>query len=287
MSAARKLLEHLSEIGASLAVEGDRLILSAGPSPVPGVVIQQMRQSKADLLDLLASMARSTHAVGETQPEDDGDFVERAALVAEGAQVPDNWAREFAQLDRARPPKGFPPDDWRKIIDRAGGFLDDWAGRAIKLGWEPLDLFGFDPVAPGVRRDRSGLLGSLADGEVVAITAETATLQTDTGGLLTFRRGNVAPGGKPVWELLPPHAILEDESPPDSEAARSGSIDLPAARIIHHAQRVHRFKLGALPNANDRLDYITAVHRLVADGLLRRDGDDLVWLGPTRTQYRG
>jgi len=50
------------------------------------------------------------------------------------------------------------------------------------------DLFGGDRARPFARVDRTGLAWFIGKGEVVAITAETATIQKPSGARQTFYR---------------------------------------------------------------------------------------------------
>ncbi len=53
MSAAREVLCHLEAIGATIESAGDRLLVRAGPKPVPARVIRRVREAKPELLALL------------------------------------------------------------------------------------------------------------------------------------------------------------------------------------------------------------------------------------------
>lgn len=55
MSTAREVLDCLAEIGAIVRPAGDgRLIVRAGPNPVPAELVQRLRQAKAEVLAVLA-----------------------------------------------------------------------------------------------------------------------------------------------------------------------------------------------------------------------------------------
>lgn len=56
MSAARKLLDDLAVIGATVEPAGDRLILRAGPTAIPADLISRVRQTKAEILATLAAL---------------------------------------------------------------------------------------------------------------------------------------------------------------------------------------------------------------------------------------
>jgi hypothetical protein len=53
LSAAGDVLHELEAIGATIEPAGDRLVLRAGPKPVPVSVIRRVRGAKAELLALL------------------------------------------------------------------------------------------------------------------------------------------------------------------------------------------------------------------------------------------
>jgi hypothetical protein len=54
MSSALELLELLEGIGATVKPAGDRLILHAGPKPIPGALVRHLREAKSDILAALA-----------------------------------------------------------------------------------------------------------------------------------------------------------------------------------------------------------------------------------------
>jgi hypothetical protein len=81
-------------------------------------------------------------------------------------------------------------------------FLDDgWVARAEALGWGPFDLFGCN--RPFARTDHAGLLWFLKGGKLLALTAETAKIETVTGCPQSFSRRPVDVGSVVlVWELV-------------------------------------------------------------------------------------
>ena len=96
------------------------------------------------------------------------------------------------------------PEIWVPCIRqlRAGdgsSFLAAWGKQADALGWTPRDLFGLD-TPPGdphpsysrlSRYDNTGLCWMLQDKEVIAITADTATIKNpSTGAITVYRRFN-------------------------------------------------------------------------------------------------
>ena len=55
MIAARDLLDDLAVIGATIEPAGDRLILRAGAAAIPADLVSRIRQTKAELLTMLAT----------------------------------------------------------------------------------------------------------------------------------------------------------------------------------------------------------------------------------------
>jgi hypothetical protein len=80
-------------------------------------------------------------------------------------------------------------------------FLSTWGHRADDLGWTTLDLFGVHPTAPAARFSYMGLLLLVNSGGVVAITAETAVIEQQSGHRLTHTRQPPEPDCVAVWDL--------------------------------------------------------------------------------------
>jgi len=170
---ACSVLARLHEIGALLTRDGDRLVLQSGANPVPPEVLAAARGHKPALLRILASK------VG-----------------------PQHWAREVVRLDPGLSPADIPPPRWEQLINDARQFLEDgWAAQAADQGWGPYDLFGCDAAKPYARVDRLGLVWLLDGRPVAALTDETATILTASGGHLTFRRRPIEPDLALAWTL--------------------------------------------------------------------------------------
>jgi hypothetical protein len=124
------------------------------------------------------------------------------AVVEFDSGAPRAWAEGFARLDSARPPYDVPQRRWLRFIDDCGRFLGDgWAARAAALGWGAADLFGCDRHRPWARIDRAGLLWLMAGRRLVALTADSATIETATGGWQTYRRVHNGSGQVLAWSL--------------------------------------------------------------------------------------
>ena len=128
---------------------------------------------------------------------------ERAAIAEYDGGAPRAWAEALARLDPARPPGDVPASRWVQFIDDCGRFLDDgWASSAEALGWRPLDLLGCDRERQFAGVEPAGLLWCLEGGRLVAITADTAVIETSTGHRQTCQRRPVEVGCVVLaWEV--------------------------------------------------------------------------------------
>jgi hypothetical protein len=141
---------------------------------------------------------------GSPSCKDKGDtFEERAAVVEYDGGVPREWAEGFARLCQMSRPAAIPPARWVELVDNAGRFIDGWAVQAAALGWNAADIFGCHREAPLARYDLQGLVFVVGSGQVVGITALSATIRTRGGATLTFRRTPPTPGEHvtAIWEL--------------------------------------------------------------------------------------
>ena len=112
------------------------------------------------------------------------------------------WHCGVQRLDIDRPLKGVPLGRWQTFVTDAARFLaGPFAERASALGWTALDLFGCDDSRPLSRLDQAGLIWLLNGERLVALTAETAVIQTGTGTRHTYRRSR-QPRRVLAWELI-------------------------------------------------------------------------------------
>ncbi len=108
-------------------------------------------------------------------------------------------------LERRRPAY-VDHDRWKQAITDGRRFLAQWAEKAAGLGWSADDLFGLpvvpDRPAPNYQRlsryDQTGLAWLLQGRRVVALTENTAVIETAMGAVSYARRNN----GK-SWDAHP------------------------------------------------------------------------------------
>jgi hypothetical protein len=127
---------------------------------------------------------------------------ERAINVAREGDVPRVWAEGLARLDRERPPTDVPLTRWLQFMDDAALFLNSpFCITAAAFGWGAHDLFGCDPDRPFARVDHGGLLWLLDGTRLIALTADTAVIETNTGTRQVWRRKPGDPARVVAWEL--------------------------------------------------------------------------------------
>lgn len=132
---------------------------------------------------------------------------EQAAIVDHDRKTPRPWSEGFARLDPDRPPADVPPQRWERqrwqcFVNDVGLFLDsEFCAAAATLGWGPFNLFGCDRDRPFTRIDQAGLLWLLNSNRLLAISEDTAVIETGTGARQVFRRKPNGAGRVLAWEL--------------------------------------------------------------------------------------
>ena len=202
MMAAIDMLAAVRALGGEVKLANSGRLKVVAPAPLPNELIEQLRAAKPDLLTLLSSPEL------QTEPRDSWANAEeeRAAIVEYDAGAPRAWAEGFARLDPNDAPADVPPRRWLRFIDDCGRFLDGgWARQAAAFGWGPLDLFGCDRERAFARVDHAGLLWLLNGRKLMALTADTATIETLSGTRQTYRRRRSIAYGEVAlpWELGP------------------------------------------------------------------------------------
>jgi hypothetical protein len=97
-----------------------------------------------------------------------------------------------------RCPNHVPLDRWDQAIVDGWRFLATWGEKAEALGWSNTELFGLHtpPEKPHAsyrrlsRYDETGLIWLLEGSEVLALTANTATIRRPSGSTTTYRKHN-------------------------------------------------------------------------------------------------
>jgi hypothetical protein len=167
-------------------------------------VTRQLRQREPQNPELLAAASQLSRMSQRTAFAERGEArEEHAAIVEYDGKIQHAWSEGFARLHPDRPPADVPLRRWRRFVDDVGRFLNSpFCAVAEALGWELLDLFGADRDRPFARIDQSGLLWLLNGDRLVALTQNTATIETRTGARQTYRRKPNESGRVLAWELV-------------------------------------------------------------------------------------
>jgi hypothetical protein len=127
-------------------------------------------------------------------PDGAGPTVEIVELPAAGRR----YRKAFTRL-LVEPPAHISVERWHRAVEDGRSFLAAWGEQADALGWDSRDLFGLDipPADPRPsysrlsRYDNTGLCWLLQGKEVIAITADTATIRNPrTDAITVYRRFN-------------------------------------------------------------------------------------------------
>jgi hypothetical protein len=109
----------------------------------------------------------------------------------------------------ARCPDLVPIDRWQLAVQDGRRFLAQWGEQAQALGWTTKDLFGLLPVPehakPGFNRlsryDETGLIWLLDSRRVIALSKDTAAIQSPSGNVTIYRKLS-KPALEPVGDSL-------------------------------------------------------------------------------------
>ena len=120
--------------------------------------------------------------------------IAKVAKVQPAVSGPHPYRLIFDALER-RCPDFVPNDRWQQAIHDANSFLATWGAQAQAFGWTERELFGLPDVPdrprPKYQRlsryDQTGLVWLLQGRRVVALTKDTAVIETATGTVV-YRR---------------------------------------------------------------------------------------------------
>jgi hypothetical protein len=193
---ALPLIEAVQRAGGAIALQGDRLRLSA-PEPLPENLVQELRLHKMELIDHLQ------HARQSGLGEPPAAVPAAAAALSNGTIAA--WTDGVARLRAIARPRTYPEHAWQQLIVDAERFIDGWAAQAAALGWQDWEIFGCHGWAPWGRVQGMGLVLLLHGRELAVLTATEAVIRTLTGARQTYRRKPHDPLHSAerclVWEL--------------------------------------------------------------------------------------
>jgi hypothetical protein len=129
--------------------------------------------------------------------------------VAEFSSAGARYREAFAFLP-LRSPAHISVERWQQTVEDGRSLVAAWGEQADALGWDSRDLFGLDipPADPHPsysrlsRYDNTGLCWLLQGKEVIAMTADTATIRNSRTGAITIYRRFDKPALGPVGDTL-------------------------------------------------------------------------------------
>ena len=124
MSAVRALLEDLAAIGATVQPSGERLILRAGRAAIPAALVRRVRESKCDLLAILAT----AHDKLDPSPAEEQGRVAVAASEIRGGRPLEAGVIEWLNQHPSSSPAGRCA--WCGAVETAGAVV-------VPFGTEP------------------------------------------------------------------------------------------------------------------------------------------------------
>jgi hypothetical protein len=211
MNAPLNILAALASYGVKAVIENGRVrLVCPKDNPPPAELIEAARAHKGELHQLLAQEARCDRfeeraailEFDEGLSRAEAEAIARREMMAgvyddmQVARDPSSYASALAAL-RANCPAYVDAADWQQAIEDGHRFVTQCGKQAEALGWTPADLFGLHipPEKPAsnyrrlARYDQTGLIWLLHGRCVVALTKDTAVIET-ANGTVVYRRYN-------------------------------------------------------------------------------------------------
>jgi hypothetical protein len=104
---------------------------------------------------------------------------ERTVAPERRVPIPIDWVEGVASLDDRHPPSDIPRHRWCQFVADCRVFLsssENWAGRAVQLGWDAMSLFGCAPKRPLDYSGSAGLLWAINGGRLVELHRNWAVI---------------------------------------------------------------------------------------------------------------
>jgi hypothetical protein len=147
-------------------------------------------------LDILKQKVGDESDISDKSPLRVGNDADLGRFSRIGRSRQRFYQTAFNALERRRPDH-IEHGRWQQAVADAGRFLAQWGESAAALGWTARDLFGLSEVTdkPGPkyqrlsRYDQTGLAWLLQGQRVVALTKDTAVIET-ANGTVVYRRYN-------------------------------------------------------------------------------------------------
>ena len=201
------LLQRARDAGLRLEVADTSLKISGPRKAEP--LVRLLAEHKARVLDALRKVQEVQKVQGT---ESRGTSTDRD---------PVSYTSELAVL-RAECPAYIDAADWQQASEDGARFVTQRGKLGEALGWAPADLFGLhtppEKPTPNYRRlsryDQTGLIWLLQGRRIVALTKDTAVIETANGTVVyrLYNKPALGPLGDSLDDFAPgSEAIAADE----------------------------------------------------------------------------
>jgi hypothetical protein len=100
--------------------------------------------------------------------------------------APESLRKRVQELNSYPCPEGFSPERWERLREGAARFAEEWAEKALSLGWSEGELFASSE--PFANVSRQGAAWFVGDSTVTAVTADAITLRRTSGATTRIYR---------------------------------------------------------------------------------------------------
>ena len=115
--------------------------------------------------------------------------------------LPREWAEGFGRMVTMPDPKAYAAERWAQILTDAYLFLGRHGAQAAQLGWDTVAVFGVGKEAPELSQDQKGLVVLVAGWTVTGITAQRATVMSQSLNKLSIYRRPAPAGTVLIWDM--------------------------------------------------------------------------------------
>lgn len=142
-----------------------------------GTAMRLPRIALASLAELAAVPAEREISRSRSVASSEGP----ADAVVHERSIPGDWAAGLSAMSKKPCPISVEAKRWLQLQRDAQRFVDQWGQQSAALGWSTLDIFGCHPTNPEHRFDQMGLIWIIAGAEIIAISAEVASIRNSAG----------------------------------------------------------------------------------------------------------
>jgi hypothetical protein len=172
---AVSLLELARRDGVHVSEAANGRLKATGPSHALRRWLPKLKAAKPSILSAMAS----DKPEGLQTPAAVATLRQGSRSHVAGATASNNWRSRLHELSSTPCPEGFSPKRWAILLEGAERFAQQWAGKAMGLGWTFEELFALrEPLA---NLSLQGAVWFVGDSTATVVTADAITLRTEHG----------------------------------------------------------------------------------------------------------